>query len=236
MCTFSFLNFQFINYELRMKEILLVDESSPLELHYYQGGEISVYDTTEVSSNIGRTITVSNNTHLTWYGLAQGTGNYSLNFITESGESLIRNLLLASSDEKLSVSIHSILTHSNTVTNIHILSLVGESGNITLNGTVQIDANISKVKGHILEENIFLGSKGNIRGIPALLVHSDDVEAGHAARIERISDEKLYYLRSRGIPRDDASVMMIQSAVLSLFEGLPEEKKEEIMQRVLQIF
>lgn len=44
-------------------------------------------------------------------------------------------------------------------------------------------------------------------------MHSDDVEAGHAARIERISDEKLYYLRARGIPRDDATVMMIRSSV-----------------------
>jgi Fe-S cluster assembly scaffold protein SufB len=101
---------------------------------------------------------------------------------------------------------------------------------------VQIDANIAKVKWHILEENIFLGSKGNIRWIPSLFVHSDDVEAGHAARIERISDEKLYYLRARGIPKDDASVMMIQSSILALFEGLSEQRKEEIMQEVLQIF
>lgn len=219
-----------------MMDLLLINELSPTDLHYDQGGEVRVYDTTQVSSDIVRTITISNNTRLTWYGLAQGTGNYSLIFITESGESLVRSLLLASSDEKLSVSIHSTLKQSNTVTNIHILSLVGESGNITLNGTVQIDSDISKVKGHILEENIFLGSKGNIRGIPALLVHSDDVEAGHAARIERVSDEKLYYLRARGIPKDDAIVMMIESAVLSLFDGLPEEKKEEIMKRVFQIF
>lgn len=40
------------------------------------------------------------------------------------------------------------------------------------------------------------------------------MEAGHAARIEKIPDEKLYYLRARGIPRDDASVMMIESAVI----------------------
>ncbi len=142
-----------------------------------------------------------------------GNCDYSLQFVTDSGESIVRMLLLATQNEKLKTNIYSTLTASHTLTNIHILSLVGESGIIELNGTVQIDTNISKVKGHILEENIFLGSKGNIRGIPSLLVHSDDVEAGHAARIERISDEKLYYLRSRGIPKDDATVMMIESSV-----------------------
>jgi Fe-S cluster assembly scaffold protein SufB len=87
-----------------------------------------------------------------------------------------------------------------------------------------------------LEENIFLGSKGSIRGIPSLLVHSDDVEAGHAARIERVSDEKLYYLRSRGIPKDDAIVMMIESAVAGLFEGLDGKYQDEVMDKVLKIF
>lgn len=67
-------------------------------------------------------------------------------------------------------------------------------------------------------------------------MHSDDVEAGHAARIERIPDEKLYYLRSRGIPRDDAAVMMVESAVLSLFEGIDIQHKEIILTQVIKLF
>lgn len=67
-------------------------------------------------------------------------------------------------------------------------------------------------------------------------MHSDDVEAGHAARIERVSDEKLYYLRARGIPKDDATVMMIESSVSGLLEGLDEEYREIILQKVIQLF
>lgn len=67
-------------------------------------------------------------------------------------------------------------------------------------------------------------------------MHSDDVEAGHAARIERVSDEKLYYLRARGIPKDDATVMMIESAVAGLFEGLGEEYYKKIIDKVSGMF
>jgi len=59
---------------------------------------------------------------------------------------MIRVLLLATAVEKLEITLHSTLSASHTVSNIHILSLVGESGTIELNGTVQIDADISKVK------------------------------------------------------------------------------------------
>jgi Fe-S cluster assembly scaffold protein SufB len=145
-----------------MKEIIIINETSDLELHFDQGGQVVVYDHTN-TQDISRKVTISNNTKLRWYGLISGQNKYALQFVTQSGESIVRILLLATVDEKLTTTIHSTLQSSHTVSNIHILSLVGESGIIELNGTVQIDANISQVKGHILEENIFLGSKGNIR-------------------------------------------------------------------------
>ncbi len=62
------------------------------------------------------------------------------------------------------------------------------------------------------------------------------MEAGHAARIERVSDEKLYYLRARGIPKDDATVMMIESSVAGLIEGLEEQYQEKVLSKVMQLF
>ncbi len=218
---------------------LIIDTNSPRELLFDQWGEIFVYDITHTEhteEGFSRTVSVTNNTTLYWYGISEGNSNYTVDFQTHSGESIIRFLLLSKSLEKLQFSLTSSLASSQTVTNIHILSLVGEGWIIELNGTVHIRENINKVRGHILEENIFLGSKGQIRWIPSLLVYSDDVEAGHAARIEKIPDEKLYYLRARGIPRDDASVMMIESAVIWLFEKLHPEHMEQVKEKVLALF
>ncbi len=75
-----------------------------------------------------------------------GQNKYDLEFVTESGENIVRFLLLAGADKKLETTIYSRLISSHTVTNIHILSLVSDAGIIELNGTVQIDANIAKVK------------------------------------------------------------------------------------------
>ncbi len=72
------------------------------------------------------------------------------------------------------------------------------------------------------ERHIFLGLGGKIRGIPALVVHSDDIEASHALAIDRISDEELFYLRSRGFNRDDATGLLLDGAVSAIFSGLSE--------------
>ncbi len=71
--------------------------------------------------------------------------------------------------------------------------------------------------GRLKERHIFLGSGGKIRGIPALIVHSDDIEASHALAIDRISDAELFYIRSRGFSRDDATNLILDGAVSEIF-------------------
>jgi Fe-S cluster assembly scaffold protein SufB len=91
--------------------------------------------------------------------MTSGMGHYSLHFITESGESIVRILLLANNNQHIQSTVHSTLSASNTLTDLHILSFAGENGVIMLNGIVEIVSEIQKVSGHILEENIFLGSR-----------------------------------------------------------------------------
>lgn len=73
------------------------------------------------------------------------------------------------------------------------------------------------------EENIFLGSQASISGFPILLVESHDVEASHSCKMEKISDEKLFYLRSRGLDRENALHMILQSYIDKTFAGLSEK-------------
>lgn len=149
----------------------------------------------------------------------------------------MRYMLIGSENTPMDVSVLSQLSASQTTTNVHILSTVSDGATIQLDGTVQIDAGITEASGHILEENIFLGSKGKVKGVPSLLVRSNDVAAGHAARIERVPDEKLYYLRARGIPKDDATVMMLRSSIAEVFAGLADydiDLYEDIIETALR--
>ena len=79
---------------------------------------------------------------------------------------------------------------------------------------------IVKAKTYLREDNIFLGNTGKIRSVPALRIHSDDVSAGHATRVERISEEKLYYLLSRGLDKKQSTTILLESMVGSLFYRL----------------
>lgn len=109
---------------------------------------------------------------------------------------------------------------------IHILSLAETGGEVLLDSAIDIQEGVKQAVGRLKERHIFLGSAGKIRGIPALVVHSDDIEASHALAIDRISDEELFYLRSRGFSRDDATGLLLDGAVSEIFEGLSRLDEE----------
>jgi Fe-S cluster assembly protein SufD len=76
-----------------------------------------------------------------------------------------------------------------------------------------------------------------VRGLPTLLVHSNDVKASHACNMEQISDDKLFYLRSRGLPREDATVLMLESYIAKIFGDLEENHTEiytDVKNRILE--
>ena len=147
--------------------------------------------------------------------------------------------LLSSRGEKIKAQIYGELASSYSYLDMHIVSFVSDCWDIDLDGAVQIDENIEKVEGYLSEENIFLGTTGKVRGIPTLKVHSNDVKAAHACNMQRIPDETLYYLRSRGLPKEDATVLMLESYIYKIFgeletvdENLYTEIKEDILGRV----
>lgn len=95
-----------------------------------------------------------------------------------------------------------------------------------LDSAIDIQEGVKQAVGRLKERHIFLGSTGKIRGIPALVVHSDDIEASHALAVDRISDEELFYLRSRGFSRGDATGLLLEGAVSEIFEGLAKVDEE----------
>ncbi|OIK99040.1 hypothetical protein ATW86_05740 [Oenococcus oeni] len=56
---------------------------------------------------------------------------------------------------------------------------------------------------------------------PILLIDENDVEAGHAASIGRVSPEQLYYLMSRGLTVDRARQLLVKGFFDDLLDRLP---------------
>jgi Fe-S cluster assembly protein SufD len=57
--------------------------------------------------------------------------------------------------------------------------------------------------------NIVLSEHAKADAIPNLEIEANDVRCGHAASVGPVDEETLFYLQSRGIPRDEAERLVV---------------------------
>ncbi|MBK8332598.1 MAG: SufD family Fe-S cluster assembly protein [Acidimicrobiaceae bacterium] len=81
-------------------------------------------------------------------------------------------------------------------------------------GTVATDA-------HQSNRNLVLSPNAEADTRPWLQILADDVRCTHGATVGRLDDEALFYLRSRGIPLDEARTMLIGAFIRDVTDAIP---------------
>ena len=83
--------------------------------------------------------------------------------------------------------------------------------------------------GHESEDVLLFSPTARNRTAPLILCGEEEVEGQHAASIGRLDEEKLYYLRSRGLSEAQARRLMVDARFAPAIEKIPlEALREEV--------
>lgn len=162
--------------------------------------------------------------------------NYEIVFrqVWEKSNLEVNYLNLAKNSKKIKVKIHSKIESNFSQSDVFVSSICWDNWEVDLDWIIELAPNFRKMAWHLTEENIFLWDKGRVRWIPALLVKSNEVEASHACKIEKISEEDLFYLRSRWIDKQNASFILVESKVKNIFKNMEnEEIYPDLIEKIL---
>jgi len=179
---------------------------------------VAIFD--DLNNNID--LEIWENSRVEFYSVLENREDFKVNFIQNKNNSdlKVNYLLLSKDNTKLKARIYSELSADLVKSNVQIISIIWNDWFVDLDWVIQISEWVKKVDANLTEDNLFLGNSWKVKWIPTLLVRSDDVKASHACRMERISDEKLFYLRSRGIDKENALSVMIEAKIKSLFSWI----------------
>jgi len=196
---------------------------------------VAIFD--DLNENLN--IEIWENSRVEFYSLIEKIDDLNINFLQKKESSIlqVRCLLLSKDSNKIKTRIYSELWTSKTKSDIQIISIIWNNWEVDLDWIIQINENIEKVDWNLNEENLFLGNSWKVNWIPTLLVRSDDVKASHACKMERISDDKLFYLRSRWVGKENALSMMIEAKIKGLFSCismLDNEFYEKLLDNILK--
>jgi len=76
-------------------------------------------------------------------------------------------------------------------------------------GWVHVRPDAQKTIAMQTSRNIVLSEHAKADAIPNLEIEANDVRCGHAASVGPVEEETLFYLQSRGIPRDEAERLVV---------------------------
>ncbi|RAN51185.1 Fe-S cluster assembly protein SufD [Dolosigranulum pigrum] len=123
---------------------------------------------------------------------------------------------------------------SNSVGNIFQHGVILDRATLTFNGIGKIHKNAKNADAQQESRVLMLSEKARGDANPILLIDEFEVTAGHAASVGRIDPTELYYLMSRGIPKEEAQRLAIRGFLGNVISNIPLKSIRDELVNVIE--
>lgn len=171
----------------------------------------------DISHNIS--IDIWENAKVDIYAFFHTTSPQNLRLIQNKNASKLQLKVLFISEKDLVSNISSEIKANHASSQIHIISIVKEN-HIGVDSSINIAKESKKIQANLDLENIFIGQKWTLSSLPNLFIDSNDVQVSHSSKTHRIEENKLFYLKSRGLSTHSSIQLMTQSYFKKTFSCL----------------
>ncbi len=127
---------------------------------------------------------------------------------------------------KQHLDIDSLIHHIGLATNGDLLlhGALKDKGRSVFTGLIKIDPTAQQTNSYLKNENMLLDRSARADSIPSLEIDANDVRASHGATVSKIEEEYVFYLMSRGIPRETAVRMVVEGFFYKVFDRMYNER------------
>jgi Fe-S cluster assembly protein SufD len=102
-------------------------------------------------------------------------------------------------------------------------------------GMIYVAKGAEKTDGYQANRNIVLEEGARADSIPGLEILADDVRCTHGATVGKLEQEPLFYLKSRGIPKQEAERIVVEGFFDPIMQRIPfEGVRERFHQAILE--
>jgi Fe-S cluster assembly protein SufD len=101
-------------------------------------------------------------------------------------------------------------------------SILGDRATGVFNGKIFVYLDAQKTDAKQTNQAILLSPTATINTKPQLEIFADDVKCTHGATVGQLREDALFYLRSRGIPRDEARSLLVYAFAAEVLEKVSD--------------
>ncbi|MCL2610997.1 MAG: SufD family Fe-S cluster assembly protein [Defluviitaleaceae bacterium] len=129
--------------------------------------------------------------------------------VGKGSEAEVKTIAISNKNQKqdMTVRIENLAPHSNG--NIINYGVVKDDAHLAFNGIGKIHKGMKSGDNQQETRILNLSETAQATANPFLLIDEGDITAGHAATIGKVNEEQVYYLMSRGLPKEEAEKLIV---------------------------
>lgn len=110
--------------------------------------------------------------------------------------------------------------------------MAGDSSRAEFKGLIYVARDAQKTRAYQECHTLLLSDRATTQAEPHLEIYADDVECSHGATSGSLNLEEQFYMRSRGIPEEEAARLQMISFIAPVLKRLPDTLAAEIMEKL----
>jgi len=134
---------------------------------------------------------------------------------------------------------HTLVDHRKPNCNSNELykGIIDDKSSATFNGKVYVRKDAQKTNAFQSNKNILLSDDGTINTKPQLEIYADDVKCSHGTSTGKLDEDKIFYLRARGLSEASAKKLLMHAFASEVVEFITiEELKNYIETKISERF
>jgi Fe-S cluster assembly protein SufD len=171
---------------------------------------------------------------------------FTTNTITLSGAFVRNNLNIVLNGEHIESNLNGLyLTQNNQVVDNHTLvdhqqpncnsnelykGIINDESTATFNGKIFVRKDAQKTNAFQSNKNILLSDDGTVNTKPQLEIYADDVKCSHGTSTGKLDEEKIFYLRARGLSEESAKKLLMIAFASDVLNKVSIEPLKEILE------
>jgi len=112
----------------------------------------------------------------------------------------------------------------NTISREKYKSILNDNSKGVFQGNIIVDDIAQKTIAKQSIDALILSKNAEHDAKPELEIYADDVQCGHGATTGQISQDSLFYLKSRGIPEEEAKRLLVHAFLTDALEEIKDKK------------
>ena len=166
-------------------------------------------------------------------GGAVARNNVNVSLAGEGAECDLRGLFTVTSRQVSDT--HTWIDHAapHGTSRQYFKGILQEKSQGVFDGHIVVRPAAQKTDSSQTNKNLLLSSEARVHTKPELKIFANDVKCKHGATIGQINNDQLFYLRSRGLSKENARKLLIIAFATEIIESIEIEAVREAMKALL---